>query len=74
MNEHALTITSPELHERTELMTDDDVLSPGLRDALEGVGSAVGVIAALALVASQLGRARSLLARIDTASSGPRHG
>ena len=74
MNEHAITISSPELREHTELLSDDDVLSPGLRASLEGVGSAVGVIAAVALVASQLGRARSLLARVDTTSSGRRHG
>ena len=74
MNEHAITIWSPELREHAELLTDDDVLSPGLRASLEGVGSAVGVIAAVALVASQLGRARSLLARVDAVSSGRRHG
>ena len=47
-----------EQHRSHEIVRDEDVLSVELQRELESVGSAVGVIAAFALVASQLARAR----------------
>ena len=46
-----------------ELQRDEDVLSRELQRELEAVGSAVGVVAVVALVAAMLPRTRRLLDR-----------
>lgn len=48
----------------SELVRDEDVLSLELQHALEQVGSAVGILVAIALVFSQLPRARRLAAGV----------
>ena len=57
-----------------ELVRDEDVLSVGLQHALEQVGSAVGVVAALALLFSQLPRAGRLLAAMGAKAIPPNAG
>lgn len=53
-----------------ELVRDEDVLSLDLQRELESVGTAVGVIAAIALVASQMARASRLLFACTSPSAG----
>lgn len=52
---------SLEGHRSHELMRDDDLLSQDLQRELESVGSALGVIGVIALLAAALPRARRLI-------------
>ena len=61
---HVESLEAPDTTQSREIVRDEDVLSAELRQALESVGSSVGVIAALALVFSQLPRARTLIGGI----------
>jgi hypothetical protein len=56
-------------HRSVEIVRDEDVLSLALQHALEQVGSAVGIIAVIALVFSQLARARRAIARVRATAS-----
>ena len=58
-----------EHHEAREIVRDEDVLSLELQTELESVGTALGLIAAFALVASQIVRAGRLVRRITLAPS-----
>ena len=58
-----------ERHEAREIVRDEDVLSLELRGELESVATALGVFAALALVASQITRAGRLVRRATLAQS-----
>lgn len=66
MSDTASTTESLEGRRSHELQRDEDVLSLELQRELESMGTAIGVIAVVALVASQLPRARRLL---DTAAA-----
>lgn len=52
----------------SELVRDEDVLSHELQYALEQVGSTVGVIAVIALVFSQLPRAKRMVTSLRSSS------
>lgn len=75
MTAEALPIAPIEgLSAAREIQRDEDVLSLEAQHALEAVGSALGVLCAVALVASQLGRARRLLTKVASSSpSGEAH-
>ena len=55
---HELGLELPKAH---EIQRDEDVLSLDLQRELESVGTALGFIAAFALIASQISRAKLLI-------------
>lgn len=61
MSESAVLEVSIEGHRSHELVRDEDLLSLDLQRELESVGSALGVIGVIALLAAALARARRLL-------------
>lgn len=69
MNPDAAPADSIEAPRSHELQRDDDVLSLELQRGLESVGTALAVIGVFALVASQLGRARSLVSKVAKVSN-----
>ncbi|MCC7070393.1 MAG: hypothetical protein IT383_03665 [Deltaproteobacteria bacterium] len=61
MSESAALEVSIEGHRSHELVRDEDLLSLDLQRELESVGSALGAISVIALLAAALPRARRLL-------------
>ena len=60
-----------EVHRTHELVADEDVLSLDLRHALDQVGTAIGLVAAVALVFAHLKRARRApVARVESTTGG----
>lgn len=61
MSESAVLEVSIEGHRSHELVRDEDLLSLDLQRELQSVGSALGVIGVIALLAAALPRARRLI-------------
>ena len=74
MSDDVLPVSPLEVHRSHELQRDEDLLSPELQAELESIGTALGFIGALALVAAQLPRAGRLLAKRAAGAPGENHG